>query len=73
MPQGSGARPGGRQRRRRGHVRARSDSIVTQPGGDARQWEAVVKKMVNVYGARISENDVKVIVESLSSASGPAK
>ncbi len=44
-----------------------------QPGGDAKQWQGVVTKMVNVYKAPISEADAKTIVEYLASAYGPAR
>lgn len=48
-----------------------TDYIVRQPGSDAKQWEAEVKKMVTVFGAPISDADVKVIVTYLSSTYGP--
>jgi hypothetical protein len=44
---------------------------VTQPRGDAKQWDAAVTKMVKVYGAPISAADAKAIVEYLASAFGP--
>ena len=50
-----------------------TDYIVMQPRGDAKQWQAVVTKMVNVYKAPISEMDAKTIVEYLASAYGPAQ
>jgi sulfite dehydrogenase (cytochrome) subunit B len=50
-----------------------TDYIVRQPRGDAKQWEAVVTKMVKVFGAPISPENGKTIVEYLSSAYGPAK
>jgi sulfite dehydrogenase (cytochrome) subunit B len=50
-----------------------TDYIVRQPQGDAKQWEAVVTKMVKVFGAPISPENGKTIVEYLSSAYGPAK
>ncbi len=50
-----------------------TDYIVRQPRGDAKQWEAVVTKMVKVFGAPIKPQDEKTIVEYLSSAYGPAK
>jgi mono/diheme cytochrome c family protein len=50
-----------------------TDYIVMQPGGDAKQWQGVVTKMVNVYKAPISEADAKAIVEYLASAYGPAR
>ena len=48
-----------------------TDYIVRQPGGDAKRWEAEVKKMVTVFGAPTSDADAKVIVEYLASRYGP--
>lgn len=48
-----------------------TDYIVRQPGRDAKQWEAEVKKMVTVFGAPINEGDAKVIVEYLAAVYGP--
>ena len=50
-----------------------TDYIVMQPRGDAKQWEAVVTKMIKVFGAPTSEADAKAITEYLTSAYGPAK
>ncbi len=50
-----------------------TDYIVMQPKGDAKQWEAVVKKMINVYGAAVSDAEIQVVVEYLTSAYGPGK
>ena len=47
------------------------DYIVMQPRGDAKQWQAVITKMITVYGAAISEQDMKAIVDYLASAHGP--
>jgi len=47
-----------------------TDYIVTQPPGDAKQWEAVVTKMQKVFGAPLGEADAKAIVEYLSTAYG---
>jgi len=41
-----------------------------QPRGDAKQWEAVVTKMIKVFGASISDEDAKAIVRYLSTAYG---
>ena len=49
-----------------------TDYIVRQPGRDAKQWEAEVKKMVTVFGAPINEGDAKVIVEYLATVYGPS-
>ena len=49
-----------------------TDYIVRQPGRTAQQWEAEVKKMVTVFGAPISEDDIKIIVSYLADAYGPA-
>jgi mono/diheme cytochrome c family protein len=48
-----------------------TDYIVRQPGSDAKHWETEVRKMVTVFGAQISDEDVKVIVDYLASAFGP--
>jgi cytochrome c5 len=50
-----------------------TDYIVIQPRGDAKQWDAVVTKMLKVYGAPISESDAKAIVEYLATAYGPVR
>ena len=50
-----------------------TDYIVLQPRGDARQWEAVVTKMIKVYGAPLSEADAKAIAEYLAATYGPLK
>ena len=46
------------------------DYIVMQPRGDAKQWDGVVTKMIKVYGANISPEDARAIVQYLSSAYG---
>jgi len=50
-----------------------TDYIVMQPGGDAKQWDAVVAKMVKVFGAPLSEADAKAITEYLATTYGPSK
>jgi cytochrome c5 len=50
-----------------------TDYIVMQPRGDAKQWDAVVTKMIKVFGAPINEPDAKAITEYLATAYGPAK
>jgi sulfite dehydrogenase (cytochrome) subunit B len=50
-----------------------TDYVVMQPRGGAAQWEAVVTKMIKVFGAPTSEADAKAIVEYLTSAYGPKK
>ena len=50
-----------------------TDYIVMQPRGEAKQWDAVVTKMIKVFGASISEADAKAITEYLATAYGPAK
>ena len=50
-----------------------TDYIVMQPRGSATQWEAVVTKMIKVFGAPTSEADAKAITEYLTRAYGPAK
>lgn len=48
-----------------------TDYIVRQPPSDARRWEDEVKKMVTVFGAPVSDQEAKVIVEYLASSYGP--
>jgi cytochrome c5 len=50
-----------------------TDYIVMQPRGDAKQWDAVVTKMIKVFGAPITESDAKAIVEYLATAYGPPR
>jgi hypothetical protein len=50
-----------------------TDYIVMQPHGDARQWQAVVTKMIKVFGAPISDTDARAIVEYLAAAYGPPR
>src|SRR5215469_17042949 len=50
-----------------------TDYVVMQPRGDAKQWQAVVTKMVTVFGAPLSEADAKAIVEYLATTYGPPK
>jgi hypothetical protein len=44
-----------------------------QPRGGAKQWDAVVTKMIKVFGAPTSEADAKAITEYLTNAYGPEK
>jgi mono/diheme cytochrome c family protein len=50
-----------------------TDYIVRQPHGDVKQWQAGVTKMIKVFGAPVTPENEKTIVEYLSSAYGPAK
>ncbi len=50
-----------------------TDYIVRQPRGDAKQWGPEVAKMIRVFGAPISPENEKIIVEYLTTAYGPAK
>ena len=50
-----------------------TDYIVRQPRGDAKQWGPEVAKMIKVFGAPISPENEKTIVEYLASAYGPNK
>jgi cytochrome c5 len=50
-----------------------TDYIVMQPRGDARQWDAVVTKMIKVFGAQISDADAKAITQYLATTYGPEK
>lgn len=63
--------PGARTTRANCAICHSTDYIVRQPGSDAGQWEGEVKKMVKVFGAPVSDEDVKVIAEYLASAYGP--
>ena len=47
-----------------------TDYIVRQPPGDARQWEAVVTKMIKVFGAPIGETDARAITDYLARSYG---
>jgi hypothetical protein len=48
-----------------------TDYIVLQPRLDAQRWDAEVKKMITVYGARISDADAKIIADYLARNYGP--
>jgi sulfite dehydrogenase (cytochrome) subunit B len=50
-----------------------TDYIVRQPRLDTPHWAAEVKKMINVFGAPISESDAKVIADYLGKNYGPEK
>ena len=50
-----------------------TDYIVMQPRGDAKQWDAVVTKMIKVFGAPLSEADARAVTEYLTSTYGPAR
>ena len=50
-----------------------TDYIVMQPRGDAKQWQAVVTKMVTVFGALVTGADAKAITEYLATAYGPPR
>ncbi len=50
-----------------------TDYIVRQPRGDAKQWGPEVAKMIKVYGAPVSPENEKIIVEYLATAYGPGK
>jgi sulfite dehydrogenase (cytochrome) subunit B len=50
-----------------------TDYVVMQPGGDAKQWDAVVTKMIKVFGAPVSEADAKAIVGYLAATYGLSK
>ena len=43
-----------------------TDYIATQPPGDQKQWDAVVTKMIKVYGAPLSDTDAKAVAEYLA-------
>ena len=47
-----------------------TDYVIMQPRGDSKQWDAVVTKMIKVYGATLSPEETKALVEYLSAAYG---
>ena len=47
-----------------------TDYIVMQPHGNAKQWDGVVTKMIKVFGAPVSDQDAKTIVEYLATQYG---
>jgi hypothetical protein len=47
-----------------------TDYIVIQPRGGAKQWDAVVTKMIKVFGAPVSDADARTIVEYLATQYG---
>jgi mono/diheme cytochrome c family protein len=47
-----------------------TDYIVMQPRGSAKQWEAVVTKMIKVFGAPVNDQDAKTITEYLATQYG---
>ncbi len=50
-----------------------TDYLVRQPRGDAKQWGPEVAKMIKVFGAPISPENEKIIVEYLATAYGAGK
>lgn len=50
-----------------------TDYIVRQQGGDAKHWDPEVRKMITVFGAPVSDDDVKTIVNYLATEYGPQK
>lgn len=50
-----------------------TDYIVMQPGGDAKQWDGVVTKMIKVFGAPLTAADAKAITEYLAKHYSAAK
>ncbi|HXJ82869.1 MAG TPA: cytochrome c [Candidatus Methylomirabilis sp.] len=65
--------PGSEQAQQQCQFCHSTDYIVMQPRGDAKQWQAVVTKMITVFGAPLSETDAKAIVEYLATAYGPPR
>jgi hypothetical protein len=47
-----------------------TDYIVMQPRGSAKQWDGVVTKMIKVFGAPVSDEDARTIVEYLATHYG---
>ena len=50
-----------------------TDYIVRQPAGDVKQWQPEVAKMIKVFGAPVTPENEKIIIEYLSTAYAPAK
>jgi sulfite dehydrogenase (cytochrome) subunit B len=50
-----------------------TDYIVMQPGGDAKQWDGVVTKMIKVFGAPLTAENAKAITEYLATHYSAAK
>ena len=50
-----------------------TDYIVRQPGGDAQHWQDEINKMIKVFGATVSDEDAKVMVNYLANSYGPAR
>jgi len=42
------------------------DYVLMQPRGDLKQWDAVVTKMIKVFGAPISDEDARTITDYLA-------
>lgn len=49
------------------------DYIVFQPRGGEAQWRGVVTKMIKVFGAPISEDEARAIVQYLAAEYGPGR
>jgi sulfite dehydrogenase (cytochrome) subunit B len=49
------------------------DYITIQPRGGETQWRGVVTKMIKVFGAPISDEDARAIVQYLSREYGPGR
>lgn len=45
-----------------------TDYIVMQPRGDAKQWGAVVTKMITIFGAPVNDTDAQTIKDYLAHA-----
>ena len=43
-----------------------TDYIVRQPHLDTQHWDAEVKKMITTYGARIGDDDARIIADYLA-------
>ena len=50
-----------------------ADYVTMQPPFTKAQWTATVKKMINVMGAKISEDDAAIISAYLGGNYGPGK
>jgi sulfite dehydrogenase (cytochrome) subunit B len=49
------------------------DYVTMQPRGGEAQWRGVVTKMIKVFGAPISDEDARAIVQYLSREYGPGR
>ncbi len=49
------------------------DYITGQPGFSAERWKAIVQKMIKIFGAPVTEEEAKTIVDYLAAQYGPGQ